>query len=185
MYIVLLWFFKRKNLWLPVQVSDVMCASGFLPIYACKCHKSGRLRAMDTHVGYHMSLSMFSSVQSLSRVWLSETPWIAACQAPCPSPTPRVYSNSCPLSQWCHPTVSSSVVPFFSCLSSFPASGSFLTIGLFTSDGQSIRVNISNEYWNYSNEYSNEYSGLISFRMDWLDLLAVQGALKSLLQLSL
>ena len=64
-----------------MQVSDVMCASGFLPIYTCKCHKSGRLCAVYTHVGYHMSLSMFSSVQSLSRVRLSETPWIAAHQA--------------------------------------------------------------------------------------------------------
>ena len=81
MYTVLLWFFKEKILWLPVQVSDVMCASGFLPIYTCKCHKSGRLCAVYTHVGYHMSLSMFSSVQSLSCVRLSETPWIAAHQA--------------------------------------------------------------------------------------------------------
>ena len=164
MYIVLLWFFKRKNLWLPVQVSDVMCASGFLPIYACKCHKSGILRAMDTHVGYHMSLSMFSSVQSLSRVWLSETPWIAACQAPCPSPTPRVYSNSCPLSQWCHPTVSSFVILISSCLQSFPASVSFPMSQFFTSGG--IRWP---KYWSFSFSItpSNEYSGLISFRIDW------------------
>ena len=56
---------------------------------------------------------------------------------PCPSPTPRVYSNSCPLRQWCHPTISSSVVPF-SCLQSFPASGSFLMSQFFASGGQSI-----------------------------------------------
>ena len=67
----------------------------------------------------------FSSVQLLSHVPLFATPWIAACWPPCPSPTPRVYLNSCPLSQWCHPTISSSVVPFSSCLQSFPASGSF------------------------------------------------------------
>ena len=79
---------------------------------------------------------------------------------PCPSPTPGVYSNSCPLSWWCHPAISSSVVPFSSCLQSFPASGSASA----------------------SRNPSNEYSGLISFRMDWLDLLAVQGTLKSLLQ---
>ena len=54
----------------------------------------------------------------------------------CPSPTPRVYSNSCPLSQWCHPTISSSVAPFSSCPQSFPASGSFPVSLLFTSDGQ-------------------------------------------------
>ena len=57
---------------------------------------------------------------------------------PCPSPTPGVYSNSCPLSRWCHPTLSSSVVPFSSCLQSFPASGSFPASQLFASGGQSI-----------------------------------------------
>ena len=61
----------------------------------------------------------------------------------CPSPTPIVYSNSCPLSQWCHPTVSSSVVPFSSHLQSFPASGSFLTSRFFASGGQNIRVSAS------------------------------------------
>ena len=59
---------------------------------------------------------------------------------PCPSPTRRTCSNSCPLSQWCHPTISSSVIPFSSCLLSFPTSGSFLMSQLFTSGGQSIRV---------------------------------------------
>jgi len=62
---------------------------------------------------------------------------------PCPSPTPRVYSNSSPWSQWCHPTISSSVIPFSSCLQSFPASGSFLMSQLFTSGGQSIGVSAS------------------------------------------
>ena len=62
---------------------------------------------------------------------------------PCPSPTPGVYSNSCPLSWWCHPTISSSVVPFSSCLQSFPSSGSFPMIQLFTSGGQSIGASAS------------------------------------------
>ena len=62
---------------------------------------------------------------------------------PCPSPTPRVCSNSCLWSQWCHPTISSSVVPFSSCLQSFPASGSFLMSLLFTSGGQSIGASAS------------------------------------------
>ena len=62
---------------------------------------------------------------------------------PCPSPTPGSYSNSCPSSRWCHPTISSSVVPFFSCLQSFPASGSFPMSHLFTSHGQSIGVSAS------------------------------------------
>ena len=62
---------------------------------------------------------------------------------PCLSPTPRFYSNSCPLSQWCHLTISSSVVPFSSCLQSFPASGSFQMSQFFTSGGQSIGVSAS------------------------------------------
>ena len=95
---------------------------------------------------------------------------------PCPSPTPRDYSDSCPSSQWCHPTISSSVIPFSTHLQSFPALGSFPVSQFFTSGGP--------KYWSFSFSISpsNEYSGLISFRMNWLDLLAVQGTLKSLLQ---
>ena len=62
---------------------------------------------------------------------------------PCPSPTSRVYLNSCPLSWWCHPAISSSVVPFSSCPQSFPASGAFPMSQLFTSGGQSIGVSAS------------------------------------------
>ena len=94
---------------------------------------------------------------------------------PCPSPTPRVYLNSCSLSQWCHPAISSSAVPFSSHLQSFPVSGSFQMSQLFTSGGQSWS-------FSFSISASNEHPGLISFRMDWLDLLSVQGTLKSLLQ---
>ena len=61
----------------------------------------------------------------------------------CPSPTPRVYSNSCPLSWWCHPTISSSVIPFSSCLQSFPASGSFPMTHLYASGGQSMGASAS------------------------------------------
>ena len=95
---------------------------------------------------------------------------------PCPTPTPRAYPNSCPLSQWCHPTISSSVIPFSSCLQSFPALESFPVSQFFTLGGQSIGVSA------FSISPSNEYSGLISFRIDWLDLLTVKGTLKSLLQ---
>ena len=62
---------------------------------------------------------------------------------PCPSPTPGAYPNSCPLSWWCHPTISSSVVPFFSCPQSFPASGSFQMSQFFAAGGQSIGVSAS------------------------------------------
>ena len=64
-------------------------------------------------------------------------------RSPCPSPTPRVHPNPCPLSRWCHPTISSSVVPFSSCPQSFPASGPFPMSQLFTSGGQSIGVSAS------------------------------------------
>ena len=95
---------------------------------------------------------------------------------PCPSPTPGVYSNSCPLSQWCHPTISSSVIPFSSCLQSFPASGYF--------SNELVLCIRWPKYWSFSFSISpsNEHPGLISFRMNWLDLLVVQGTLKSLLQ---
>ena len=95
---------------------------------------------------------------------------------PCLLPAPRAWSNSCPSSQWWHPTISSSVVPFSTCLQSFPASGSFPMSQFFTSGGQSIGASAS------ASDFSREYSGLISFWMDWFDLLAVQGTLKSLLQ---
>ena len=62
---------------------------------------------------------------------------------PCPSPTPRVYPNSCPLCQWCHPTISSSVIPFSSCPQSLPESGSFQMSQLFASGGQSIGISAS------------------------------------------
>ena len=90
---------------------------------------------------------------------------------PYPSPIPTVYSNSCLLSLWCHPTISSSVVPFSSCQHQ----------GLFKESVLRIRWP---KYWSFSFNISpsNEHQELISFRMDWLDLLAVQGTLKSLLQ---
>ena len=80
---------------------------------------------------------------------------------PCPSPTPRVCSNSCPLSWWCHPTTSSSVVPSSSCLQSLPASRSFPVSQFFISGGQSWSSS-------FGISPSSERSGLISFRMGWL-----------------
>ena len=94
---------------------------------------------------------------------------------PCPSPTPTACSNSCPLSQWCHPTISSSVIPFSSHLQSFPTSGSFPMSQVFASGDQSIGASAST-------------SVLPMNRQDWFplgltfDLLAVKGTLKRLLQ---
>ena len=83
-----------------------------------------------------------SSVQSLSRVRLFAHK-SQHTRPPCPSPAPGVYSNSCPSSQWCHPAISSSVVPFSSCPQSLPASGSFSMSQFFAWGGQSIRVSAS------------------------------------------
>ena len=95
---------------------------------------------------------------------------------PCPSPTPRVYSNSCPLSWWCYPTISSSVVPFSSCLQSFPASRSFLMSQFFASGGRSIGVSAS------TSVLPMNIQDWFPLGWTWLDLLAVQGTLKSLFQ---
>ena len=105
----------------------------------------------------------------------SETPWTAATGLLCPSPSPGVYSNSCPLSWWCHPTILSSVVPFSSWLQSFPVSGSLPVSWLFTSGGPSIGTSVSASV----SDFPMNIQGLISFGIDWFDLLAVQGTLKS------
>ena len=115
------------------------------------------------------------SVQSLSHVWLFATPWTAARQASLSITNSWSLLRLCPLSRWCHPTISSSVIPFSSRLQSFPPSGCFQMSQFFASDWP--------KDWScsFSISPSKEYSGLISFRMDWLDLLAVQRTLKSLL----
>ena len=93
---------------------------------------------------------------------------------PCLSHPPRVCSNSCPLGRWCHPTISSSVTPFLLLPLIFPS---------IRANELALHIRWS-KYWSFSFSIrpSNEYSGLISFSIDWLDLLAVQGTLKSLLQ---
>ena len=94
---------------------------------------------------------------------------------PCPSPTPGVYPNSCPLSQWCHPTILSSVVPFSSCPQSFPASGSFQMSQLFASGSQSIAVSASTSALPKNTQ---DWSSL-----EWTDWISLQSKrLKSLLQ---
>ena len=118
---------------------------------------------------------LFSSVQLLSRVQHFATHESQHARPPCPSSTPRVHSESRPSSQWCHPAISSSVVPVSSCPQSLPSSE--------FSNESTLRMRWP-KYWSFSFSISpsNEHPGLISFRMDWLDLLAVQGTLKSLLQ---
>ena len=110
------------------------------------------------------SENMIAVVQLLSCVWLFATPWTAACQASYPSPAPRACSNSYPSSQWCHPTISSSVVPFSSCLQSFPASGSFPMSQFFPSGGQRIGASASALVlpMNIQDWFSLRLTGLIS-----------------------
>ena len=132
----------------------------------------------------HSSISSMSSYYVHSSVQfscsvVSDSLWphgLQLARPPCPSPTPGVYSNSCPLSWWCHPTILSSVVPFSSWPSILPS------IRVFSNES-ALRIRWP-QYWSFSFNISpsNEHPGLISFRMDWIDLLAVQGILKSLLQ---
>ena len=119
----------------------------------------------------HSLRFIFSTVQLFSRVWLFGTPRTVARHT-CPSLTPGVYSNSCPLSQWCHPTISS-CHPFLLPPSIFP--------NIMVFSNESVLCITWPKYWGFSFSISpsNEYSGLISFTMDWLDLLAGQGILKS------
>ena len=108
----------------------------------------------------------------LSRVQLFVIPWTAAHQASLPLTVPRSCSNSCPLSRWYLPTTSSSVTLFYSCpQSQHQGFANELTLCIMWP-----------KYWSFSISPSNEYSGLISFRIDWFDFFAVQGTLKSFLQ---
>ena len=91
-----------------------------------------------------MYIQIYVAVQSSCSVMSNSlSPWTAHARLPYPSPTPGAYSNSCPSSQWCHPTISSSVVPFSSCFRSLPALGSFPMSEFFSSGGQSIGVSAS------------------------------------------
>ena len=123
-----------------------------------------------------LSICIFSSVHfSRSVVSNSLRPHeLQHTRPPCPSPTPRVHSGSPPSSQWCHPAITSSVVPFSSYPRSLPA---------WVFSNESTLCMRWPKYWSFSFSIipSKEIPGLISFRMDWLDLLAVQGTLKSLL----
>ena len=111
-------------------------------------HHSSKASILRHSASFMVQLShpyMFSLVQ-FSHSVVSDFLWSHEPQHTrplCPSPTPRAYSNWCPLSRWCHPTISSSVVPFSSCLLSCPASGSFPVSQFFASGGQSIGVSAS------------------------------------------
>ena len=148
-------------------------------ILACRIPgmgEPGGLPSMGLHrVGYDWSdlaaaaarmkdSVQFSSVQSLSRVWLFETHGLQHARPPYPSTTPGAYSNSCPYSWWCYPTISFSVVPLSSCLQSFPASGSFPMSQVFTSGSQSIGVQLQHQsfQWIVRADFPLGWTGWIS-----------------------
>ena len=137
--------------------------------YQSSSHMNNYLDTMTVASRYNAkevkSLSVFDSL------WPHE---LQHARLLCSSPTPGAFSNSYPSSQWCHKIISSSVTPFSSCLQSFPGSESFPMRPI-------LHIRWPN-YWSFTIHPSNEYSGMISFRMDWLDLFAVQWTLKSLLQ---
>ena len=132
--------------------------------------QSSVLKSRDITSPTKISISLVSSVAQLYPTVCDNV----NARLPWPSPTPGACSNSCPSSWWCHPTISSSVNPFSSSLQSFLASGSFPMSQFFGI--------MWPKYWNFSISLSDEYSGLLSFRIDWFDILTVQGTLKSFLQ---
>ena len=139
----------------------------FTMIYECQVNS----KVIQFYIFFWLFSIIDYSVQfsSVTQSCLTLRPHeLQQARPPCLSPTTRAHPNSCPLSRWCHPTISSSAIPFPSCPQSFPASGSFQMSQLFTSGVQSIRASDS------TSDPLNEHPGLLSFRMDWLDLLEVE-----------
>ena len=153
---------------------------GETPVFCFSCleHQQPTRRLVSVSYTVLTTLFRFAGIQFSSVAQLCPTLQPHESQharPPCPSPTPGVHSNSRPSSQWCHPAISSSVVPFSSCPQSLPAS-------VFSNES-TLHMRWP-KYWsfNFSISPSSEHPGLISFRMDWLHLLTVHGTLKSLLQ---
>ena len=150
---------KSLDLWPPYLLNSI-----FVSFKSSKCNEHESMNTTETAISVQFSsVAQFSSVQSLSHVRLCTTPWIAQHARPlCPSPTPGVHSNSRPSSQWCHPVISSSVIPFSSCPQSLPASES--------SSESTLRMRWP-KYWSFSFSIipSKEHPGLNP--LGWTDLL--------------
>ena len=114
----------------------------------------------------HLNILVLLVVQLLSRIWLFVTHGLQHTRPHCPSPSPRACSNSCPLTQWCHASISSSVIPFSSHLQYFPASGSFLRSQLFTPGDQSVEASASASVlpMNMQDWFPSRLTGLISLQ---------------------
>ena len=139
--------------------------------YTCNVHFINLLCKFPwiSFQAFIIMLKVCFSVVQFSHSVVSESLWAHGLQhdrPPCPSPTPRVCSNSCPLSQWCHPTISSSVIPFSSCPPSFSASGSFPVSQICTSSGQSIGASASASVLpvNLQDLFPSGLTGLISWQ---------------------
>ena len=119
---------------------------------------------MSTWLGHRVPESLSSVAQSWPT--LCDPMYCSTPPTPCPSPTPGAYSNSCQSSQWCYPTISSSVIPFSSCLQSFPVSGSSLMSQRFASGGQSIGVSASTSFlpMNIQDWFPSGWTGWISLQ---------------------
>ena len=172
---------KTNQTWLACELSHrcsswrLLWSPALLSHWVLDRWVAGQSHVITIYLYPNISLLMLSVQFSRSVMSDSLRPHESQhARPPCPSPSPRVYPDSHPSSQWCHPAVSSSVVPF-SCPQSLPASESFPMSQLCMRWPK---------YWSFSFSIipSKEHPGLISFRMDWLDLLAVQGTLKSLFQ---
>ena len=136
------WIFIRKGQSIPsLKISRLKTRSLQYTKY-CPNHRASVLLAfLNECVSVYLNMNVFSVQTSRSVVFDSLWPHgLQHARLPCLSPTPGVYSNSCPSHRWCHPTISSSVVPFSSHFQSFPASGSFPMSRFFTSGGQIIGV---------------------------------------------
>ena len=137
------WHWSRARIW-TLNSTCLAEESFFLPLIMISSKNREELgrKAPEGKLFYLISLSLvqFSCSVVSDSLWPHES---QHARLPWPTPTPRVHPNSCLLSQWCHPTISSSVVPFSSCPQSFPASGSFLMSQLFASGGRTIGVSAS------------------------------------------
>ena len=133
------WEYSMFSLELGLPDSSVIVISYFISCVPCFCLFQVEQQVQYLFLKFFFNYFCWSImvVQSLSHARLFELHGLQHARLPCPSPSPGVCSNSCPLNQWCHPTISFSVASFSSCLQSFSASGSFLMSGLFASGGQS------------------------------------------------
>ena len=149
------WCCESAALNMPTNLENSAVATGMGKVSFHSSPKERQCQRMFKvlYTCIHLSLVQFSCSVVSDSLWPHG---LQHARPPCPSPTPGVYPNSCPLSWWCRPTISPSVIPFSSCLQSFPASGSFQMSQLFTSGGQSIGVSaltsvlpMNTQYWSH------------------------------------